>query len=195
MKTSFKLLTVLVLFGTMTVGLAKEPSLILRNEKDNNSLIFRLDTPSRDTAIRLFDRHGNTIYSETTGDVAMYGKKFDLNKLGSGYYFFEIEDSFRQIVYTIEVAKDAMRILEKEEKLKPIFRKKGNKLYLNLLNLEESNVQIKVLDSRNRVLFTEVIRGELVVEKAINFEKAYLDNYTVVVQSGGETYYENVLVD
>lgn len=195
MKSSFKFLTALVLLCTITVGLAKEPSLILMNEKDNNSLIFRLDTPSKDTAIRLFDTQGNTIYSEMTGDVAMYGKKFDLNKLEGGYYFFEIENGFKQIVYTIEVAKDKVRILEKEERLKPIFRKKGNKLFLNLLNLDESNVQIKVLDSKNRVLFSEVIKGELVVEKAINFEKAYLDNYTVVVQNGGETYYESVLVD
>ncbi len=195
MKSTLKLTAAIAILFSTTLGLAKEPSLHFTNSEDARSMIFRLDTPSRETAIRFFDNLGNTIYSEKTGEVLTYGKKFDLKKLPGGMYFLEVEDNFKEIVYTIEVSRNNVRMVEKEAKLKPIFRKKGNKLYLNLLNLNSSDVEIKVIDSSNRILFQEVIAGEMVVEKAINFEKAFEGSYTVVVRNGSDTYYESVTVD
>jgi hypothetical protein len=195
MKSILKFIAVIAILFSTSVSLAKEPTLLFTNSGDSRSMIFRLDTPSRETAIRFFDNLGNTIYSEKTGEVSTYGKKFDLKKLVGGLYFLEVEDAFKEIVYTIKVSKSDVRIVEKVEKLKPVFRKKGNKLFLNLLNLKEADVEIKVLDSSNRVLFQEVVKGEMVVEKAINFEKAFDDSYTVIVKNGSEIYYENVLVD
>ncbi len=194
MKSILKLSTVVAFIFSTTIGMAKEPLLFFANKEDARTLVFKLDTPTQETVIRFFDTAGNTIYSEKTGKGAAYGKKFDLKKLAGGLYYLEIEDSLKEIVYTIEVSKDDARIVEKEEKVKPIFRKKGNKLFLNLLNLESSDVEIKVVDSSNRILFQEVIAGEQVVEKAINFEKAFEDSYTIVVRTGGNTYYESVLV-
>jgi hypothetical protein len=195
MKSILKFIAVIAILFSTSVSLAKEPTLLFTNSEDSRSMIFRLDTPSRETAIRFFDNLGNTIYSEKTGAVLTYGKKFDLKKLESGLYFLEVEDAFKEIVYTIKVSKSDVNIVKKDEKLKPVFRMKGNKLFLNLLNLKEADVEIKVLDSSNRVLFQEVIKGEMVVEKAINFENAFDDSYTVVVKNGSKTYYENVLVD
>jgi hypothetical protein len=194
MKTILRLSMVAAFFFSTAAGMAKEPVLFFTNE-DARSLIFQMDTPAENTALRFFDTEGNTIYSEKTGDVAFYGKKFDLKKLDGGLYFLEIEDTYKEIVYTIEVSRNSVRILEKVEKLKPIFRRKGKMLFLNLLNLNESKVDIKVVDSSNRVLFSESVEGKQVVEKAINFEKALEDKYTVVVSHGNDTYYENVLVD
>lgn len=194
MKTIMRLTMLVALFFSTAVGLAKEPTLFFTNE-DARSLIFQLDTPAGNTAVRFFDTQGNTIYSEKTGDVSYYGKKFDLKKLEGGLYFLEIEDAYKEIVYTIEVSSKNVKIVDKVEKLKPIFRRKGKMLYLNLLNLNESKVEIKVVDSSNRVLFSEAVQGKQVVEKAINFEKAVEDKYTVVVSHGGDTYFENVLVD
>ena len=84
--------------------------------------------------------------------------------------------------------------LTKKETTKPYFKKKGDKLYLNLLNLDLEKVNIKVIDSENRVVFSEVIKGELLIQKAFNFEKAFEDNYTVVVRDSEGTYKEKLVV-
>ena len=78
--------------------------------------------------------------------------------------------------------------------LDPVFVKKGDKLLLNLLNLSQEKVTLKVYDSENRLVFSESIEGELVVEKAFNFEKAYEDEYKVVVSDNEGTYSETVSV-
>lgn len=84
--------------------------------------------------------------------------------------------------------------ITKKETTRPVFRKKGDKLYMNLLNLDLQKVNIKVVDSENRVVFNEVIEGELIIEKAFNFEQAFEDNYTVVVKDSEGTYREKLSV-
>ncbi|MBT8264485.1 MAG: hypothetical protein KJN75_04035 [Muriicola sp.] len=80
------------------------------------------------------------------------------------------------------------------EKHQPYFRKSNGKLYLNYLNEGMQNVQIKVIDSNNRIVFATTLKGEFVVEKAFDFNKAVKDNYKVVVKSNKETYYEYITV-
>lgn len=78
--------------------------------------------------------------------------------------------------------------------LDPVFKKKGAHLFINLLNLDQESVTIKVLDSEGRVVFIETLKGELVIEKAFNFEKALQDNYTIIVVDNKETFKEVVEV-
>lgn len=76
----------------------------------------------------------------------------------------------------------------------PVFKKKGNKLFLNILNLDQENVTIKVYDSEGRLVFKEIVKGELIVEKVFNFDRAFEDNYTVVVVDNDQTFKEVVVV-
>ena len=76
----------------------------------------------------------------------------------------------------------------------PVFTKKGNKLFMNLLNLDLEKVTIKVVDSEGRIVYIETIKGELVIEKAFNFENAFENEYTVLVVDANETFKEVVEV-
>lgn len=89
-----------------------------------------------------------------------------------------------------EVEKNLIKV-----ELDPVFKKKGQKLFMNLLNLDQEKVTIKVIDSEGRVIFKEVIEGDVVVEKAFNFESAYEDNYTIVVIDNDKTFKEKVSIN
>ena len=65
---------------------------------------------------------------------------------------------------------------------------------VNLLNLEQGKVTFKVYDSTNRLVYIESVDGDLVVEKSFNFEKAFEDEYTVVVKDAEGTYSETITV-
>ena len=87
-----------------------------------------------------------------------------------------------------------LEILDYMDKGKPIFRQKGDKVFLNMLNLQGDKIEIKVYDSSRRLLFKETITDELTVEKAFNFESAYEDRYTVMVKDSEGTYLERISV-
>ncbi|MGX1930867.1 hypothetical protein [Flagellimonas sp. 2504JD4-2] len=72
--------------------------------------------------------------------------------------------------------------------LDPVFVKKGDRILVNLLNVSQGKVVLKVYDSQNRLVYNESIKGEFVVEKAFNFEKAFEDEYTLVVTDETGTY-------
>lgn len=91
------------------------------------------------------------------------------------------------------VQKNEVEIIS-NEKNEPFFRKAGDKLYLNFFNKEMGDIQIRVVDSENRVVYSEVLKSKLVVEKAFNFGKAEKDSYKVVVKDGKDTYAEYYVV-
>ena len=76
--------------------------------------------------------------------------------------------------------------------LDPVFIKKGDKLLLNLLNVTQGTVLLQVFDSEDRLVYSETIEGEMVIEKAFNFERAFEDEYTVVVVDKLGTYTETM---
>ncbi|GMN11657.1 hypothetical protein MTsPCn9_28400 [Croceitalea sp. MTPC9] len=78
--------------------------------------------------------------------------------------------------------------------LDPTFKKKGDKVLVNLLNLSKGKVILKVYDSEGRIVYKESLEGEIVIEKAFNFSNAYEDEYTVVVVDKLGTYKEKIEV-
>ena len=80
------------------------------------------------------------------------------------------------------------------ELLDPVFSRKGDKLYMNLLNLDLETITIKVYDSEGRLVYSDKNKGEKVVQKAFNFENAYKDTYKVVILDGDKRFEETVTV-
>ncbi|MGB5780793.1 MAG: hypothetical protein WBM42_02880 [Eudoraea sp.] len=194
MKTNLKFTAMIAFMFITVVGLAKEPKVSLMTEGQSKSLIVALDSKNNKTILKIIDENQNIIFSEKIS-VNSYTKKFDLDKLENGSYLFELDDSLRTLTYTIRVENEEVKILRRIENNKPIFRKIGAKLYLNLLNLDSKDVEIKVFDSDNRTLFSEVVENENIVSKAFNFETAHEDRYTIVVKDGENTYYEDIVVN
>ena len=93
----------------------------------------------------------------------------------------------------LSVKNNGMNV-EAEVDNKPFFKKTKNKLYMNFFNQDMGDVQIRVIDGDNRILFKETLRDMLVVEKAFNFSSALKDSYKVIIKDGNETYYEYYVV-
>lgn len=193
MKTIFKFTSIVALLFTAAVGMANEPYIKLDTQSGGQSLIFKPDSDSQGTQIKFVDADGHVIFSDIVGS-AVSGKKFDLSHLEDGTYFFILEYRLKEMRYTVSIDGEKVLISDRMEKNRPVFRQKGNKVFLNLLNLDRNKVEIKVLDSDNRVLYKQVVDNSLLVKKAFNFEKAFEDTYTIVVKDNKDSYYENVEV-
>lgn len=192
MKKVIRTITAAALLFSMTIGTAKEPKVAIDGNSKN--LMLEWDIQSQETFINFADADGNIIYSEHLSNVETYAKKLNLTTLEDGNYFLSIENTLRQIDYTIVIGEGRINIAERKENTKPVFRIKNEMVYLNLLNLEKEKVSITVLDSDDRVVFNEIIRNETLVQKAFNFEDAYSDTYTIMVKDRKDTFYENITV-
>ena len=195
MKTIKKLtLSTAFLFIT-AFGMANKIDLRIDPEENSKTLVFRYDNLSTDAMLKFIDEQGNVIFSESLEDKAEYLKRFNLNTLETGTYFLEVEDAIKETEYTILVEDSGISIENKLEKNKPVFRKKDGLVYLNLLNLSKKEVEIKVFDNDNRVVFNQVFEKEERIEKAFNFKNAYSGRYNIMVKNLNDKYFEEVIVD
>ena len=192
-NTMKKLTLVIALMFVAVIGLAATPNLNVTPDQPK-SLNFSIETYEQETAIRLFDEQGNLIFSEYVTDQKSYSKRFDLSKLEKGFFLLKVENSLKEIVYTIEMNKLEVSIKDMNEILKPTIITEDNKVKINFLNLAKENVVIKILDSNDRTVFEEVIEKTMVIEKAFNFEKAYKNNYMVMVKVNANSYYQPIAV-
>ena len=177
----------------VATAMAKEPRIITDGSTKN--LVFMLDSTSEETSIQLVDSDGNIIYTEAVPKRAAYAKRFDLNHLESGSYSLKVGDPIKEIAFTIVLNEEHVRVVNRVEHTKPLFREKDGKVLLNLLNLDLNPVELSVYDSSNRILFSEGIEGEQTIRKSFNFENALTDHYTVMVKDGENTYYEEIVVE
>lgn len=194
MKKAVKSIVIIALMFVAVRGLAKEPKLSLTPNTEK-SLDFEMDITSEQTIVSIVDIDGVVIYTEKIEAGSIYTKKFDLKNLPEGSYFLEVEEAMTETVFAFVLDNSKIKISKLKENLKPIFRKKGERVFLNLLNLEKEVVKIKIIDSGDRVVFEETISDEMLIEKVFNFDSAFKDNYTVVIKNEKDTYYENVTVN
>jgi len=192
MKKVIRTIAAVAMLIATTTTMAND--LKLAADGSSKSLVFEWDAQLVDTSIKIEDINGDIIYSDNISNVDAYVKKFDLTPLPQGAYFLRVENSMKEVVYSINVTKNDVSIVSEEENLKPIYRKDDGKVYMSLLNLDKDDVKITVFDSEGRVLFTESFEEESIIEKTFNFENALEDNYTLVVNDGESIYYESVSV-
>lgn len=193
MKKIVRSIATVALMFVIATSMAKEPTLSVTPNTEK-SLIFEMDTPSEKTIISILDIDGVIIYSEKVTSAATYSKKFDLRNLPDGNYMLSVEDMLKKTTFKFDIDKSNVFIEERKENAKPIFKKNGQMVFLNLLNATKEDVKITIHDSENRLVFNETVADTFLVQKAFNFEKAYADTYMMVVKNGEDTFYENIIV-
>jgi len=194
MKRILKTATVLALLLTATVSMAKDAEVRLSAVKESKNLVLTLDGASKDLTVRFTDVEEHILYFEKLKD-GTHKKTFNLESLQNGTYYLATSDAHKSILYTVSVDGDKVKILSKEEVIKPHFRKTKGKIFVSFLNLDRSKVDIKVYDEEYRVVFSEIFTEKMIVEKAFNFEGAYAGNYKIVVSDVKKSFSENFIVD
>lgn len=195
MKAVLKLTAMAVLLLSSTLAMANDPGMYLTTVKEAKRLVLKLNKQTESTTLTLTDTEKHQIFMENIKEDEDYTKKFDLSKLEEGLYYLKMESLIRSVEYTISVEDSEVNIIARDEVTKPFFRKNGDVLYLNYLNQKLNPIVVNVVDSANRVVFTQKFEKELVVGKIFNFSSAIKDSYTVSVSEGSNVYYETVSVN
>ena len=195
MRKIIRNIAALTLLFATTSGIAKDPKVSLANGNNTKSLVVEMEAQAQFSKIKLMDENAKTIYFENI-QSADYAKKFNLKDLQEGIYYFTIENPLSSVEYTLYVENKNITIANiKETKTKPVFRKEGDKVYVDFLNHDLQKVDIEILDNAtNQVIFKDSFKEELTIGKAFNFKKVVDGNYTIKVKDGEEVYYQNIAI-
>lgn len=76
----------------------------------------------------------------------------------------------------------------------PVFKRKGDKVLLNMLNLDQKTVIIRVRNADDRVVFEQKVTGESVIQKVFNFNDAFKGDYRIEILDDNQRFEEKVMV-
>lgn len=172
---------------------ANQPKSILSTGNEAKTLLVELVSGVSNWKVKLTDSKERIIYMENISEVD-YIKQFDLNDLEVGTYNFIIETPLKYTNYTLHLNDSELKVVNKKDTGKPIFRKVDNKVYVSLFNGYQQKVTIEIVDSSNNIFFKGSIKDDLNIRKAINFENAVKGSYTITVAYGNEVYYKNIVI-
>ncbi len=194
MKNLIKSTAIAVLFLLSLTSMTPVPGPNLLISDEGKNLFIQLNSQLRGTTISITDDSENTLFFADVYD-GTYSKKFNLEQLADGTYYFTVDNPEASLVYTLNLNDGNVKILQKEQNATPsAFRTDGDKVYFTLEKKDLKKVNIKITNGSNAEVFSksETVNGS--IDKVFNFEKAVKDSYTITIEDGETTYFQQVEV-
>lgn len=140
--------------------------------------------------LSIYDAEGKLIHSENVNSKKDINRTYDLNALPEGIYFLQAETDMKVSRYEISVVGETALLSANavSEVYKPVFAYKNGLLWVNILNLDESPVNIKIYDNEyNEVYDSALLKGQNVT-KVFDIKNFQKEEYTFVVTDNDKTF-------
>lgn len=153
-----------------------------------------LENVSVETSIRIVDVEGFTLVEESAAANETFEKVFNLENLKSGRYTLIIKSSYKETVQPITVTGRHLIVDEskRQEYFPAIINTVGESVNLSLLNPTKSQVTFSILNNAGDVLYRDVLKDMVTIEKIYDLSQMSEGRYTIRVNTSHETFYHNV---
>ena len=166
------------------VGVAKKFNLTLKNV-------------TAETTVKIIDEEGFILIEEkVAAATANFAKIFNMESLKNGRYQLNIESEMKETIQPIIVTSKGLVVDEnKREEYFPAIIELGKKNFnLSLLNPTKSTVIVSILDQYGDIIYQDEMRKEMLIEKSYKLDKLPSGYYTVLVNTGNDSYTEDLVL-
>tara|TARA_R110001583_G_scaffold86860_1_gene226703 strand:+ start:38617 stop:39204 length:588 start_codon:yes stop_codon:yes gene_type:complete len=160
---------------------------------DSKLIDLSLYNTDGDLTVRVKDSNGYVLYTERF-EGQDYSKKYDLNTLPNGDYFFEIEGQtkIKLVPFKVKSKGVILNNASKTSMFKPIVRQDNSKVYISQLALNSEPLKVVFYDKSYNVLYKEVLNGSVNLEKVLNISKLKKGDYILKMSSNTQSFTKNI---
>lgn len=163
---------------------------------DDRTVDLIIEKTSQPVDIAFVDANGVVLYKYSYKELPTSTKRYNFKDLPKGTYYFKVESATKieTIPVVVTQSETVINSDKKEITYKPHFRVDGDVVSLNLLNIDESVVDIKVFDqTSNSLVHQEILQGKKSIGKRFDFSSVNDRRvYRLEVTHLGNTYYKTV---
>ncbi|WP_417359215.1 DUF3244 domain-containing protein [Galbibacter sp.] len=197
MKNVFKRSLAVVVLSIATLATVSAKDFYMYVKKvDNRTVDLVIERSNQPVDISFVDASGMILYSYSYKTLPTSIKRYNFKDLPNGTYYFTVESDTKveRIPVVFNENETVINSEKKETTYKPHFRVDGDIVSLNLLNIDESVVEIKVFDqSSNSLVHQEKLQGKKSIGKRFDFSSVNDHRvYRLEVTHLGNTYYKTV---
>lgn len=158
---------------------------------ETNAVVVNIgDYKNEAVTIKIEDAFGHQLLSETVKDAQSFAKKYNVSKLEDGNYNLIVSKKAMSTVQPFQIKNHAvvMSEFEKKEKFIPTVNFTENKLNVNVLLGNYSNITVSIFDNEGRKVFDEKNYVVFDMHKRYDLSKLPKGAYWVEVVAGDETF-------
>jgi hypothetical protein len=155
-----------------------------------NVIVNLGNVQNEEITIKMLDEDQNTLLTETVKNVKGFVKKYNVSRLEDGGYNIVITKKTIRTVQPFAIEKGAvkMSLLDKKEKFLPTLTYNNNKLNVNVLLKNYSNIVVKLFDNEGRQVMTDKHFAEFKLNQRYDLSKLPAGVYVAQVLAGDETF-------
>ncbi|RLJ79818.1 hypothetical protein [Pedobacter alluvionis] len=194
MKKFLKIGLIAALFFTATGVHANDDDFTLKVKGEKEKFIrFSVDK-AENVNLSLIDVYDEVLFEENIHASAASSKVYDLNELPDGKYTLKVESDVKVAKYNVVIKNGEALVSEPKISniVKPVYTKKDQVITLNLENLENSPVEVKVYNEYNDVVYNEVFQDKSQLVKKFNVGKTDSKELTFVVKYKEESFVKTI---
>jgi hypothetical protein len=148
------------------------------------------DVQKEEISIVIMDADQNTLLSETVKNVKGFTKKYNLSRLEDGQYKMIVTKKTIKTTQLFSIEKGTVKMSseDKKEKFLPTLNFHDNKLDVNVLLGNYSNIIVKLYDNEGQAVLNESHLAEFQLNKRYDLSKLSAGVYIAEVKAGDETF-------
>jgi hypothetical protein len=159
------------------------------------SVVVNLGNVEKETiSIAIADAQGHVLTSELVKNTPNFVKRYNMSQLENGTYTLTVTKKTVRTVQPFEIKDNSLEIseIEKKEKFIPVVNFKNDKLDVNVLLGNYSNITVTILDNEGHKVSEDKNYVVLDLHKRYDLSKLPTGVYMVEVMAGDETFYQTV---
>jgi len=145
--------------------------------------------------VSISDKQGDVIFEENIkAKDGKISRTYDLGSLPEGNYILEAENGAKVARYAIKIEGKTASVSEKAiaEILKPVLIKKDGIVTVNIKDVENTPVEIKLYDENNVELYNETFTGAANLAKRFDTKKINAEKFTFVMKYNNKMFVETI---
>ncbi len=163
----------------------------LKIAASNENVIVNLGTVEKEEiTIKIMNSDETTLINETIKNVKDFSKKYNVKRLEDGQYRLIVSKKTIRTVqpFSIKGGVVSMSALEQKEKFLPTLSYRNDKLDINVLLGNYSNILVKIYDAEGEIVKNEKHYVVLQLNQRYDVSQLPKGSYTAEVKAGDETF-------
>jgi flagellar hook assembly protein FlgD len=184
----FSLVLVVALI-TMNVHAGTVDFTLVVKKEQGKMVTFALDKMNN-VNLSIYDAEGKMVHSEKVTSQKMINRTYDLKALPEGTYYLEAESEMKISRYKISVVGETATLSDTaiSEIYKPVFVDKNGLVFLSILNLSKSLVDIKIYDKEDNEVYASDKLMDQNITKVFDIKNIKSEKYTFVMNYSNKTF-------
>jgi hypothetical protein len=176
---------------------AYDETFSLKVKSNTQKSIMFIISEAQDLEFSIYGQENEILYKQSIHAVQPEAKTYNLDAFPDGAYLLKLETNSGITEYMIQI-KNGKTLVEKPTitpKFKPVLTKQNAVITLDMDNINNGQVEVKIINEYNEELYAKVFTNQLKLSQKFNIDQTDAKELTFIVRSKDQEFIKTVSIN